>query len=314
MGPGSASSRNQRGGEKRRLILNPTSGRGNHAKHVRQRAGSCGFTVAETSHAGHAVELAKQSVADGVDLLAVCGGDGTLHEVVQGLVVAEGLESVTLCILPAGTENIVANDLGIPDLAAGFEVADQGETRRLDLGMAGTEPFVMSAIAGLPAEASAAATHELKNRFGTFAFVIAGVQEALTFDALRIEVDAASGDEEFAWTGEALFVLVGNLRHVSRSAGRANAEDGLLEVTIVEQMPTTDVVAEAIEQRLFHQDTPHVIELETSCLNIVGLNGNPVKFSLDGEIRTFEQAGFTLVPRVLRIRVGAAYDPDPGEA
>ena len=297
--------------ETRRLVLNPTSGTADHVERARRLAAEHGFEVVETERAGHAVELAGEAVADGADLLAVCGGDGTLHEVLQGLVAADALDEVTLAIVPAGTENISAADLGIDDMEAGFEVAERGETRRIDLGLAGDEPFVMSAIAGFPAEASSLATHNLKKRLGSLAFIVAGVEEALEFDGLRVEVDAASGDSEFIWQGEALAVLIGNVRRFVGEGGQADAEDGLLEATIVEEMPRGRSVAEAIEQRLLHRDSPHVRTFLAESLDIVDLDGDPLTFSLDGEIRTYDGVSVAVRPRALRVRVGEGYVPDP---
>lgn len=299
--------------ETRRLIVNPASGQGDHAERVRGLATEYGFSVEETERSGHAIELAEQAAADGVDLLGACGGDGTVHEVVQGLVAADALDAVTLCIVPAGTANIVATELGIDDMRDGFEIADRGETRRLDLGVADDEPFVMSAIAGLPAEASAAASSELKERFGTFAFVIERIQETRTFDGLRMEIHATSESEEIAWSGEALSLLIGNLRRFSKAGGQANAEDGLLEVSIVEQMPSIEAVTEAIEQRLLHQETPHVTNLTATRLDIAGLDGTPVTFSLDGEIRTYTEVRISIRPQVLSVRVGETYTSKPDE-
>lgn len=311
MDPKNGESTDQSETETRRLILNPTSGQGDHVERVNSLAASYGFPVEETNRPGHAIGLAEQAATDGVDLLAVCGGDGTVHEVVQGLVAADMLDSMTLCILPAGTENIVAGDIGISSLAHGFEVAEEGETRQLDIGVAGDEPFVMSAIAGLPATVSAAATHELKQRFGSFAFIIGPLHEGLPFDGVRVEVDAESEGDEVRWVGEALAVLVGNLRRFVKAGGQANAEDGLLEVTIVERMPSGELVAEAIEQRLLHQETSHVTELTATRLNISSLDEKSVTFSLDGEIREFPDVQIEMLSQALRLRVGAEYTPDP---
>lgn len=63
-----------------------------------------GYRIKETEHEKYAIALAREAVADGVDLLAVAGGDGTTHEVIQGLVDADALDKVTLGVLPAGTE------------------------------------------------------------------------------------------------------------------------------------------------------------------------------------------------------------------
>lgn len=297
--------------ETRRLILNPTSGTADHVERTYQLAAEYGFSVEETERAGHAVELAKKAAADGVDVLGVCGGDGTIHEVVQGLVTAGAIDSVTLAVIPAGTANIIASALGISDQDDGFGVATQGETRRLDLGMADGEPFVMSAIAGLPAEASAAASSELKERYGTLAFVIEGIQETRAFEGLQIEIEAAAEDGETVWSGEALSLLVGNLRRFNSADGQANAEDGMFDVLIVEQMPPIEAITEAIEQRFLQQETEHITSLTAISLDIASLDGKEVTFSLDGEIRTFKEISISIRPSKLSVRVGDSYDIDP---
>lgn len=296
-------------GERRRLILNPTSGRGEHVRQARDLAAENGFELVETQRGGHAVDLAKTAASDGVDLLAVCGGDGTLHEVVCGLFEANALDAVTLAVVPSGTANMVADHLGIESLAEGFDVADGGETRRLDLGLAGDEPFVLSAIAGLPADASAAATHDLKRRFGPLAFVIGGVQETLAFDGLRVAVEAGGPNGGGTnWRGEALTVLVGNLRTFDPDQGPEGAQDGLLDVKIGERMPPGDAVAESVAQRLLGRETEHVTSLRAKYLELEHLDGEPVTFSLDGEIRRFEDVEFSVLPGALRVRVGDQYD------
>ncbi|WP_276300221.1 diacylglycerol/lipid kinase family protein [Halorussus lipolyticus] len=310
------------GTETRRLILNPTSGGGGaHVEEVRYLADEYGFPVVETERAGHGTDLAEAAAEDGVDLLAVCGGDGTLHEVVQGLVRTDALDSVTLAVVPAGTENFFAGDLGVQSLEDGFEVADTGETRRLDLGVADGEPFVLSAIAGLPADTSAGATHERKNSLGPMAFVVAGIEEALDFDGLSVEIDAVSeggrdagekgrGDDR-KWSGEAEAVLVGNARKFAEEGGQADAEDGLLEVTIIEELSARDALVEYLEQRVLRRETPHVTELHARRLDFENLDGEPVTFSLDGEIQEFEDVTLDTRPGALRVKVGEEYEPNP---
>ncbi|WP_226006740.1 diacylglycerol/lipid kinase family protein [Natrinema salinisoli] len=291
----------------RRLILNPTSGDEDHVERVRRLAADYGFRTVETERAGHAVDLARQAAVDGVDQLAACGGDGTVHEVVRGLVAVDALEDVTLCIVPAGTANIAASALGIDGLEEGFTAAMLGETKRLDLGTADGEPFVLSAIAGLPAVASTATSGNLKERLGTFAFVIEGLQTAREFDGLEVAVDAGAGDEDHAWRGEALCLLIGTLRRFVAENEPSNAEDGRLEVTVVDRVPPTDAIAEAVERRFFDRETPHVTTIETSALEVVALEGEPVQFSLDGERREYDRVEIGVRPRALRVCVGAEY-------
>lgn len=300
-------------GERRRLVVNPESGTGDHVDRVRRLAEEYGFTVEETRQAGHAIDLAERAAADGVDLLGVCGGDGTVHEVVRGLAGAEALDSVTLCVVPAGTANVVAGELGIPSLREGFDVATRGETRRLDLGVAGDEPFVMSAIAGLPAEASAAASTELKEQLGTFAFVVEGLRESRDFDGRRVSVAASAEAGEVAWTGDALSLLVGNLRRFHSAGGQADAEDGLFDVTIVEQMLPTEAIAAAIEQRFFPEQPSAIEAFRAVSLEITSLDDAPMTVSLDGEIRSLQSVDVSIRPGALRVRVGEDYEPRPHE-
>ena len=293
------------------LVLNPTSGTADHIDQVRRLAVGRGYRIEETEHEAHAMALAREAVADGVDLLAVAGGDGTLHEVIQGLVDADALDEVTLGVLPAGTENIFATNVGVTDIEHGFELLERGERRRIDVGFAGDEPFVMSCIAGLPADASVATSGELKERFGSLAFVIAGIQEVASFDGLDIELSAVSNGEETTWSGEALCALVGNVRRFAKQGGQANAEDGLFDVVIIERMPGSDLVAEAVAQRLLGQDTEHVLHVRASQLEIDGQHGEPIDFSLDGEPSSHERLVLHSRPRALTVCVGPEYDPEP---
>ncbi|HEV2314504.1 MAG TPA: diacylglycerol kinase family protein [Candidatus Acidoferrales bacterium] len=98
------------------IIYNPASGRRRHKMHdieeavrVLNDAGITAEAVA-TAHAGSATEIARKAVRDGCQLVIVCGGDGTINEVVNGLAGSR----VPMAVLPAGTANILAKELGIP--------------------------------------------------------------------------------------------------------------------------------------------------------------------------------------------------------
>lgn len=293
------------------LILNPTSGTVDHIEQIRHLATDRGYRIEETEEEEHAIELAEAAAADAVDVLAVAGGDGTVHEAVQGLVRVDALDDVTLGVIPAGTENIFATNLGIQNIEQGFDVLETGETRRIDIGIAGDEPFVMSCIAGLTADASVATSSELKERFGSLAFVIAGLQEVATFEELHLEINAVLNGEETTWTGDALCVLVGNIRRFAKQGGQANVEDGLFDVTVIEQMPTSDLIAEATAQRLLGHDTEHVLHVKASQLEIDGMHGEAIDFSLDGELSAHERLELHTRPQALTVCVGPEYDPDP---
>jgi diacylglycerol kinase family enzyme len=176
----------------------------------------------------------------------------------------------------------------------------------VDVGVAGDEPFVVSAVGGLPANASTAASDELKSRFGTLAFLVSGARETLTFDPLDIRV---STDGEVVFDGSALSVLVGNARKFVEEGGQAAMADGQFDVAVVEEMPPTNAVAEAAVHRLLARGTEGVTHLHAESITIEG--SDPVTFSLDGELTRRERLSLSVLPRTLSLRVGDGYDPTP---
>jgi diacylglycerol kinase (ATP) len=295
----------------RRLILNPSSGSGDHGTYVTRRAEARGFDVVRTEGAGDAVELAREALEDGVVELAVCGGDGTVNEALRGIDQTGDLDEITFAVIPAGTANILAGTIGITDIDHGLEIIDTGRTRTIDLGLAGEEPFLVSCIAGLPADASVAASSDLKARFGTLAFLVTGAKEVLEFDGVSIEIRADTQSDSNHWTGEALAVLVGNARRFIQEGGQAHMEDGQFDVTVVKQMPAGQAATEAAIQRLLGRRTPGVTHFEASELEIASQDGGSITFSRDGELTEHEALTLSVRSRALEMRVGPTYVPDP---
>lgn len=295
-------------GNEQWVILNPTSGTADHVDDVHQFANERNYTIQETTHEEHAVQLAQDAAGNDVDRLAVAGGDGTLHEVVRGLVEASSLGKVTLGVIPTGTENIFATTIGVAGIEEGFDLLEHGEQRRIDVGFAGEEPFVVSCIAGFPAEVSVAASSDLKERFGSLAFIVASLQKLTEFEELQIELTAISNGEETTWSGDALCVLVGNVLQFVNRGGQANVEDGLFDVVLIKQMPAGDILAEATAQRVFGRDTEHVIHVQTSHLKIRGRGSDPITFSLDGELNTHDELMLFTDPQSLTVCVGSTYE------
>lgn len=296
---------------KRWVILNPASGTADHNEYIRQRAAEHGYHLEITEHEDHAIALTQTAIAHDVDVLAIAGGDGTVHEVLQGLNNADALEEVTIGVLPTGTANIFANNLGINNIEHGFDMLEAGERRRIDVGFAGNEPFVVSCIAGLPANVSISTPEKLKEHFGSLAFVIQGMQEVMTFEGLQTELTSDSNREETTWTGEALCILIGNIRKFVNEGGQANIEDGLLDVVVIKQMPASDTVAEAMAHRLLGQNTQHVSHIQTRRLEVKSLHSKPIEYSLDGELTVHKRLTITIYPQGLTTCVGPAYEPSP---
>ena len=288
-------------------ILNPVSGSADHTERVRDLAAEGGFEVKETRESGDAIDFGRES-AD-ADLVAAAGGDGTLHEVVRGLHDAGALDSTTVSVVPVGTGNNFAGNVGVEGIEASFEVLDRGVVREIDLGIANGHPFVNSAIAGLTADASSETTSEMKDSLGVLAYVMNTVRTAADFEGMKLEVETARDD---AWSGEAAFVLVGNGRRFPvEGRTQANMEDGCFEVTIIEDRPTGKLVGEATARRLLGTDTSNITRLETPELSITVEGTEPGTFSLDGEMLAARELDLETERAALSMHVGDAYDPDP---
>src|ERR1700693_2394836 len=188
------------------ILFNPNSGpRGkkrdaelNHAIGVIQAAGvRTELTVCRSSQ--EATDNARCAVADGRDPVFAWGGDGTIHDVIQGLAGTP----VALAILPFGTANALAHDLGIPlRPSAAAEVAVAGKVRRIPVGRIEYEDFsgkssaryfTVAAGIGVDAHLFYKLTAELKKRSGMMAYYLKAWQLWATHRMRRFEVEYSNG-------------------------------------------------------------------------------------------------------------------------
>jgi diacylglycerol kinase (ATP) len=225
------------------VLTNPTSGKGKGAK-VRGRAltrlRTAGLTVRDLQgrDAGESLDLARQCVADGVDALVVCGGDGMVHLAVQALAGT----GTPLGIVPAGTGNDVARYFDIPrkDPDAAVDRVIVGSTRTVDLARSGSRYFVTVLAAGFDA-----VVNERANRMtwpkGQMRYNIATLAELRVFEPLpyTLQLD----DRQVSL--EAMLVAVGNGPSFGgglRITEGAVLDDGLLDVVIIKPISKPDLI------------------------------------------------------------------------
>jgi YegS/Rv2252/BmrU family lipid kinase len=303
-----------RGRADRVLILNPESGGGRRTDEVRSLAEERGFDVRESRVPGGTLELAREAAAGGTGLIAAGGGDGTLNEVVRGVDGAGALDRVTIGVVPAGTGNDFADNVGIRGIEHAFSTLEGGRTRRLDLGVTDGRPFVNSCVGGLTAEASAATTREMKRRWGVLAYVISTLRRARSYEGLKLHLEATGHGDGAVWSGDAILVLIGNGRRFAADpALRAHVEDGLLDVVVIERMPAIDLVGRAAAARLLRRDADYLTRFQASAASLSVLEGRPVEFSLDGEIVSRSSLDVGVRPGALRFRVPESYRADPAD-
>lgn len=205
------------------IIYNPLAGgdRGRRALHVeraQQVLASSGISadLLPTSAPGEAGRLAREAANSGAQLIVACGGDGTLNETVNGMARDPQASQVPLAVLPAGTANVLAKELGIPrNIPRAAAMIPGGTPMRIALGRmtvpghpAGDRYFVCVAGAG----ADAALVHSLdisvKHRVGIIAYWLEGLRQLWRYKFPHFRVTTDGGRESTA-----ALAIVGRTKH-----------------------------------------------------------------------------------------------------
>jgi YegS/Rv2252/BmrU family lipid kinase len=187
---------------------------------------------AEVPKSRKAPKKVRKAVKAGVDLLIVWGGDGIVQRSLDVLAREKGGSKIPLAIMPAGTGNLLATNLGIPaDLAEAVRLAFHGRRRRIDLGKLNGEHFGVMAGVGFDGAMIRDADRKLKDRLGKLAYVWTGLRHVNGEAAkARVLVDGAKWFDD-----EASCVLVGNVGKITggiNAFADAKPDDGWLDVGV----------------------------------------------------------------------------------
>jgi YegS/Rv2252/BmrU family lipid kinase len=282
------------------VIFNPAA-RGEKSQRIRRfletKAGPS-VTVAPTQRAGEARLLAARAVAEGYRVIVAAGGDGTINEVINGI----GTSAAALGVLPLGTVNVFAQELGIPrNIEAAWAVIENGCRRTIDLARAesngATRYFVQLAGVGFDARAVRDASWELKKKIGPLSYVWAGFK-TLSGTHARVEV-SANGNGPVGGVA----VLVGNGRFYGGRFAlfpKARMDDGLLDVCVFEKCGYLDVLRYGHGiLRGAHLGLGGVKYFQAERLVCSAPGATP--FELDGEDAGDAPVTFSVVPRALRV-------------
>ncbi|MFL6131965.1 MAG: YegS/Rv2252/BmrU family lipid kinase [Nocardioidaceae bacterium] len=179
--------------------------------------------------------MAEDAAISGVEMVLVCGGDGTVRTVCAELAGT----GVSVGVVPAGTGNLLARNLGIPlFLQAAVDVALHGQDRAIDLvkvsgdGLESDEHYMVMAGMGFDAAIMEGANEQIKARVGWLAYVVSGLRN-LMFPAVRVEISIDDGE----WTRHrARTVVIGNVGYLQAGMPLlpdAAIDDGVLDVVIL---------------------------------------------------------------------------------
>ena len=261
------------------VILNPAA-RGTRANRWRDRVAALtrGSILCATSRRGEAEVLARHAVAEGFEKIVAAGGDGTINEIVNGI----AGNNVSLGLLPLGTMNVFATELGLPanDLPLCWEIIQANRTRRIDLPSANGKHFVQLAGVGLDAQVVKETSRAFKHSFGPLSYLISAAQIASRQPPrLRIE-------SENAITEEGSFVLVGNGRLYGGRLPffkQAVIDDGLLDVLVFKRLSYVDIIR-YLQNVIFTPQitSPEVEYFQTRRVRVSSEENVPVE--IDGEL------------------------------
>jgi YegS/Rv2252/BmrU family lipid kinase len=244
--------------------------------------------------------LARQAVRAGVDLVLASGGDGTITACVAG-VAGTG---IPLGVLPCGTGNLLARNLGLPSsLDEALGVALTGADRRLDVGMANGRPFVVMAGIGFDAQLLAGASEQLKKRVGWAAYVLSAVPH-LRERPVRVTLRADNGPPQRRWANGVIVGNVGSLRGNVRLLPDAVPDDGVLDVAVLTAWRWTQWLHLAAGV-LMRRDTDRLTRL--SCRELLVQAARARSWEADGEVMGLtRQFRVTVQPGNLLVRVPPA--------
>jgi diacylglycerol kinase (ATP) len=298
------------------LIHNPNAGYGgsarrrmlDQARKILSRGG-IEADLQETRAPGEATEMAQRATAEGRQLVIACGGDGTLNEVVNGLAVQQNGRRVPMALLPGGTANVLAKELGLPwDILSAAEKLVHGEIKEIALGLATPlkEPgkkryFLSVAGAGPDGMIVYSIDLDLKARVGILAYWWQGARQVFRYKFPHFRV--LSGARKL----DVSLVVVGRTKHyggpfrITTEADLYTDQFEIMALTTQSGFRYLSYLPTLWLGKL--RGTEDVHFWKASSVVCEPLTNDPVYAQIDGEPLARLPVEFTIVPRALKLLV-----------
>jgi len=295
------------------VLFNPRAGSADQIAALRDALAGRRKVALRELGPDESIEQAVAEVARGrCDLIAVAGGDGTIHHAVNGL--APHFPPKLLAILPLGTGNDLCRTLAIPlDPVQALALWESGRRRAIDVVRVEGDAagYAVNAVAGgFSGRVAADVTAEMKEFWGPLAYLRGAAGPAVEPTSYRLTLRFDGGPAEQL---AALNVVVANGRTAAGGvpvAPLADPEDGLLDVVAVPAGGLLDlsVVAARLMAGDYHADE---VVLHRRARRVEVESDPPLPVSIDGEPAEGRRFAFTAVPKALRVLAGPDYRPDP---
>lgn len=270
-----------------------------HAVHQVREEGTR-IEVRVTWEAGDAARLVDEAVRDGVDVIAAAGGDGTVGEIVNGLMRLPNPAAAAVAVIPYGTANDFATGCGIAkgDPLSALRLAAHGEARAIDVGRANDRYFINVASGGFGARVTAETPTQMKKVLGGAAYSLVGLVTAAKMTPYHGRLIAPTGEA----VGDMLLMAVGNGRLAGGGyavAPLARLDDGLLDVMVVLNSELSDVGVVLNElMSPTAKDNRFVVYRQLAAFRVE--TDVPLHVNLDGEPMLAAAIDFAVVPRAAR--------------
>lgn len=285
-------------------IYNPRSGGGQFRRDIPLiiallRSLGLGVEERPTEAAGHGMELAREAVAAGCDAVCAIGGDGTVNEAINGIAETD----VPLMVIPTGTVNVLALELGIPlEPADACQTAARGQVSWIDLGKAGERYFSLMAGVGLDAMVVSSMNPTLKRTLREAAFAVKGVATFFRndFPLIRVETAEQTVDGYFAVFGNS-----SNYGGAFKITPMASMRDGLLDVCVLQTLSPFSTAHYWLAALVnLHLNHPNVKYLRTEAATVTVVDSDEeVLVQTDGEVAGRLPMECRVVPRALKVVV-----------
>lgn len=288
------------------IIANPTSGSGVFAHSMHRLQETLSFLrdhgwraeLCYTQGPGDAQQLARNAVEQKADLVIAAGGDGTINEIIQALAGSE----TALGVLPSGTVNVWAREMGIPlDIAGARDVLLHGQTRHVDLGRVNGRYFLMMVGIGLDGTIIEAVEKKPLKRLGIFGYFLAATWLGPGYPGFPVILHINGN----AVNIRALQIFVGNTQLYAgafKFTWQAKCDDGLLDLCIVRKrgplgrlVVLWDFILRRKQRNLWvRYETFTSIKIDSS---------QSIAIQVDGETAGYTPATFSIVPGALKVLV-----------
>ncbi len=286
-----------------KIIYNPESGKKdfiNHLDYVISRLTEAGYEVdvVATKRSKHAISLAKQVCEDKYDLLVISGGDGTIHECINGMAVSKYKPRIGY--IPSGTACDLAATLKIPKkVSKAVDIILEGVPVKMDIAKSNNGYFLYVTAIGTYVDISYVTDSRLKKYFGYFAYLITGIKEFFTIPMIKTKIVHDQG----TFRGYFSLILVVNSQKIAGFdfVNRPVLDDGYVDVILYRYIPFFNNLLYFLSVALGPRMLPFVHRFRTSRLKIY--TDHHHKWNMDGEEANSGNLNIEVIKQAIEIIV-----------